>query len=274
VAFIELKSLIEGAKPKAADVTVVFDYRLDDAGHGQGSVPDEIEGHVRRLVRAVQRLHEIGIGSVDVVTDHGFLHQPPDLVEALGKPPLAPAQVHHRASRYAVLKPDAPVDSLVRVPSPLVPSLELGFPRGIRTLQKPTEYLHGGISLQECVIGRIRSVRTLEGGPLGITVTVPSTQLSTGTVVVQVAPSGEGQLTLAPPPPRTVALRITDDTGREVSERSECEVRWDAPAQTLALYLREGMAIHAGSTLHLNAVDAESGEGLHAEDLTLLVEWE
>lgn len=274
VAFAELKALIEGAKSKTADLTVVFDYRLDDAGHGQGSIPDEVESHVRRLTRAIQRLHELGIGSVDVVTDHGFLHQPPELVEALGKPPVAPAQVHARAARYAVLRPDAPVDSLVRVRSPLVPTLELGFPRGIRTLEKPAEYLHGGISLQECVIGRIRSVRALGTASLRVAVRVPTTQLPTGTVAVEVSPEAAGQMTLATPPPRRLSLAVSDASGQEVSDQLACEVRWDAPSQKLALYLREGTAISAGSTLRLTVTDSDTGEGIHTEDLTLLIDWE
>jgi hypothetical protein len=64
----------------------------------------------------------------------------------------------------------------------------------------------------------------------------------------------------------------TDDL--EVSDRLSCEVRWDAPPQTLALYLREGTAIDAGTTLRLLVDDADSGERLHAEELTLLVNWE
>ena len=274
VVFVELKALIEGKKMKSADLTVVYDYRLDDAGHGQGSVPDEVEGHVARLARAVSRLHDLGIGTVDVVTDHGFLHQPPDLVEALGKPPVLPGQVHYRAARYAVLKPDAPVDSLIRVKSPLVPELALGFARGIRTLEMPSNYLHGGISLQECIIGRIRSVRTLGATSFGVSITVPATQLPTGTVAVQIAPEVEGQMTLAAPPPRRVTMWIADSSGREVSDRLECQVGWDAPSQTIALYLREGAAIPAGSTLRLSAIDAETGEALHSENLALLVDWE
>jgi hypothetical protein len=233
-----------------------------------------VDGLVSRLSRAVQRLLELGIGSVDVVTDHGFLLQPPQLVEALGKPPVAPAQVLDRAVRYAVIKPDAPVDSLIRVKSPLVPTLELGFPRGIRTLEKPSEYLHGGISLQECVIARIRSVRTLGTASLAISVGVPTTQLPTGTVAVQIVPEAGEQMTLRPPPPRRLTLSISDSKGRDVSDQLQCEVRWDAPPQTLALYLREGTAIPAGSALRLTVTDSESGERLHAEDLTLLIDWE
>jgi hypothetical protein len=182
--------------------------------------------------------------------------------------------VHYRAARYAVIKPDAPVDSLVRVRSPLVPALKLGFPRGIRTLEKPTEYLHGGISLQECVIGRIRSVRALGTVSLGVTVLVPTTQLPTGTVAIEIAPEAGGQMTLAAPPPRRLTLAISDTSDREVSDQLQCEVRWDAPSQKLALYLREGTSISAGSTLRLTVTDSETGERIHAEDLTLLIDWE
>ena len=274
LCFLELDELLSGAKPKPADVTVVFDYALDDRGHGQGSLPNYVEDHVGRLVRGVQRLHELGIGSVDIATDHGFLHQPPSLVETLGKPPLTVAQTHHRAPRYAVLKHDAPVDGVVLVNSPLAPGLRLGFPRGIRTFEKPTEYMHGGISLQECVIGLIRSTKALSSPQLGLSVGLSTTELATATVPVRLAPAADQQMTLSPPAPRRVKAWLELETGEAASDPAEAEIRVDTPPLTLALYLREGLALSAGSGLRLVVDDADTGERLDTRELTMLVDWE
>jgi hypothetical protein len=274
LCFLELDELLSGAKPRPADVTVVFDYALDDRGHGQGSLPSYAEDHVRRLVRGVQRLHELGIGSVDVATDHGFLHQPPSLVESLGKPPLTLAQTYHRAPRYAVLKQDAPVDGLVLVDSPLAPGLRLGFPRGIRTFEKPTEYLHGGISLQECVIGLIRSTKALGSPQLRLSVGLSTTELATATVPVRLAPAADQQMTLSPPAPRRVRAWLELETGESASDPANAEIRVDTPPLTLALYLREGLALSAGARLRLVVDDADTGERLDTKELTMLVDWE
>jgi hypothetical protein len=273
VATVELKAVLEGRKPPQANLTVVFDYRLDDAGHGQGSVPDEVDEHVARLSRCVEVLHDNGIGTVDVVTDHGFLHMPPHRVEALGKPPVSPAQAFKKFERYALLKPDAPVESLIRLSSPLAPALNLGFARGVRSLEKPSEYMHGGISLQECVIGRIRSTRSLGANTLGVHVSAQSSELTTGTLAVRVVPEASGQMTLSPPQPRRIRLSLSTEAGAEVSDAVEAEVRSDAPPQLLALYLREGTALAAGTKLRLVALDAETGETMHTADLALLVDW-
>src|SRR5438045_1106949 len=77
---------------------------------------------------------------------------PRRVVETLGQPEVPAAQAYYRGDRWAALKPGAPTTEVMRWPLPLAPpAVELGLPRGARTLQKADAHLHGGISLQECV---------------------------------------------------------------------------------------------------------------------------
>jgi hypothetical protein len=61
---------------------------------------------------------------------------------------------------------------------------------------------------------------------------------------------------------------------REVVDPVILEVRAESPEQRSAVYLREGVSIKAGTTLLLRAEDADSGENLFEQRLTLDVDWE
>ncbi len=276
VTFLEVAELLQGSSIGDAELVVLFDYELDNQGHGVGSLPAYVDGHVARLARAVSRLHELGVTTVELATDHGFLHHPPHLTDSLGTPPVAAVQKHGQDRRYAVLKPDAPMVGLIRLQSPIAPGLPLGFARGVRTLQKAKEYLHGGVSLQECVIPVIRSESKAPLPRLKPEVVVTSTTVSVGTIVAELRPvSPAGQLQLGGLAPIRVRLTLTTADGRDAAEESpEEELRLDTPPLRLALYLREGLGLRTGDTLTLVAEDARTGERYESIALTMGIDWE
>ena len=89
------------------------------------------------------------------------------------------------------------------------------------------------------------------------------------------APEGE-QLLLEVP--RPIAVRIeavtTEDSPRRVTDSAMLELRHDSPELTTAVYLGDGIKLAAGTTLRLTAHDADTGENLYQQDLTLLVDWD
>ncbi|HZC06132.1 MAG TPA: PglZ domain-containing protein, partial [Ktedonobacterales bacterium] len=154
VRFADMDQVLAGADIPQTPLVVVFDNDIDQQGHkGGDQFPRLALELAANVARTIERLHDAGVSDVHVVTDHGFLLLPPGEVDALGRPDLPVRQAERRESRWAALKPDAPVDELFRLPCPLDPhGPVLGFPRGVRTLVAAEPYEHGGISLHECVL--------------------------------------------------------------------------------------------------------------------------
>lgn len=282
VDFIDLLELLRGARVPKAPVVVVFDNDLDEQGHkGPEQLPALVEQFAARLQRAIDQLHTAGIAAVHLVTDHGFLLLPGDAVDALGRPEVLPAQARHKSDRWAALKPEAPVADVIRLPLPLAPAVaELGLPRGLRTLMKAPPYLHGGLSLQECVIPHLVSRASMPQARLGLDLRVTNARLVGGTVPVVLKPVlAEGQTPLGGIQPLRVRLIVEavpagDEPLPTVAEPVEVELRLGVEELRPPVYLREGLDLRAGQELLLSAVDAETGEELARLPLTLLVDWE
>jgi hypothetical protein len=125
---------------------------IDGRGHHfQGALVDEIEGELNRIARRVNALLQAGWAQVEIVTDHGWLLLP----GGLPKVDLPAATVELKKGRCARLKPGASVT---------VPTLLWHWDRDVRIAVAPgascfdanQEYEHGGVSLQECVVPRLR----------------------------------------------------------------------------------------------------------------------
>ena len=281
VGFLDLEALLKGEPIPDAPLVVVFDNTIDEQGHkGTERFPLLVEQFADDLRRAVLLLHDAGIGEVHIVTDHGSLLLPPDLVDALGRPEVLPAQALHKDARWAALKADAPVADLLRLPLPLASdAVTLGFPRGVRTLVKAEGYLHGGLSLQECVVPYVLSRVEARARRLDVEVAVTTDRLSTGVVPVVLKPKVEGQLVLTDVPTVLVRLwvEIPAEAGgeeRRVTEPVDVPVRADAGELRPPLYLMEGLRLPAGQGLVLRAVDRDTGREFGTVPLTLAVEWE
>ncbi len=278
VDFMDLEALLKGVKVPSTPLVVVLDNGIDEQGHkGTEQLPGLAAAFIRNLRRAVEALHQAGVESVHVVTDHGFLLLPPEAVDALGRPEVLPAQARYKHQRWAALKPGAPVTDVMRLPTPLAPDVLLGIPRGVRTLEKADPYLHGGISLQECVIPHLVSRRVLPRARIGLELQVSTAKLVGGTVPVVLQPRVEpGQTSLGGYEPLTVRVWVetADAEPRMVAGPIELKLRADVEELKPPLYLQEGLDLKAGQPLRLRARDAETGQDLGSKDLTLLVDWE
>lgn len=280
VHFINLEALLQGDAVPNVPLLVVMDNRIDEQGEkGSEELPVLVEQLVTKLQRAIDRLHTAGIGIVHVVTDHGFLLLPADVVDELGRPEIPITCTYAREARWAALKPEASPIDVFCMTSPLARAYALGFPRGVRTLMKASSYLHGGISLQECVIPHLESRVSVPQVRLGVSVQVTTNQLSGGTVPLILRPVlPETQAPLGGIAPLTVRLWVETALGgaepRQVTEPIDVTVRPDTGELRWAVYLQEGLGLDAGQELLLRVIDKETGEELSSIRLTLLVDWE
>jgi hypothetical protein len=285
VAFVELEAMLQGEPVPDARFVVAFTYALDDQGHSvadTASLPAEAGRLPGRLARVIERFHTAGIGEVHVVTDHGFLWLDPEDVDALGTPAIPPAQVVSKTGRYVLLAPGAVAVELIRLPLPFDPSVQLGFPRGIRTLTKASWYGHGGISLQETIIPHVVSRAAATAvARVRASFTVPLVELVGATIPVRVSPlavAAEGeQLSLQPPPPLRVRLEVVAVGGERPQQAAapvSVQVRADSPEQATALYLSDDIRLAAGTELQVRAFDDETGERLFEHPLRLVTDWE
>jgi len=280
VGFIDMDDLLKGDALPDATLVVVFDNSIDEQGHaGTDELPGLAEQLVAKVRRTIERLHDRGIGEVHVVTDHGFLLLPADMVESLGKPTVLPAQVVRKEERWCALKPDSPVTGLIRLPLPLGDQpVVLGFPRGVRTLVVTGDFIHGGLSLQETVVPHVVSRAAVRPTRVRVDVAVTVPELVGGTVPVVIRPSVDGQATIEIKP---VRVRLWIETSEQDAERAvavteviEVEVRADVEELRPPMYLKEGLGIPAGQELVLRAVDHETGEDFATVPLTLKIAWE
>ncbi|WP_129664641.1 BREX-1 system phosphatase PglZ type B [Phytoactinopolyspora endophytica] len=125
---------------------------IDRRGHefGIGFV-DEIDEELQRIARRVKLLLDAGWEQVDIVTDHGWLLLP----GGLEKVELPAATVEVKKGRCARLKAGANV-SVSTVPWHWDSDVSIAVAPGVSCFEANQEYEHGGVSLQECIVPRLR----------------------------------------------------------------------------------------------------------------------
>jgi hypothetical protein len=126
---------------------------IDSSGHAydkekQGwRLARRIEEEVRGLVLRIQTLLAAGWKQVRVVTDHGWLLLP----GGLPKQELPGFLTESRWGRCATLKKDVDIKGMV-LPWYWSDAVRIAVPSGIACYKAGTEYVHGGLSPQECVV--------------------------------------------------------------------------------------------------------------------------
>ena len=122
--------------------------KLDSHGHDEGwRLAFRIDEQVKLLASRVRELLDAGWKSVRIVTDHGWLLLP----GGLPKIELPKFLTQHRWGRCATMKAGNS-SGLVEVPWFWNPTIRMALPPGVGCFVAGTEYAHGGLSLQECVI--------------------------------------------------------------------------------------------------------------------------
>ena len=122
--------------------------KLDALGHSLDALlVRQIDPEVDTIVERISNLLSAGWSRVHVVTDHGWLLLP----GGLPKVELPPYLVATKWARCAAVKGGS-TPSTPTYPWHWNPLLRIASPPGIAAFLANTEYAHGGISLQECVI--------------------------------------------------------------------------------------------------------------------------
>ena len=122
--------------------------KLDTMGHSLDALlVRQIDPEINSLLGRVGGLLNAGWSRVRVVTDHGWLLLP----GGLPKVELSPHLVATKWARCAAVKGGS-TPSIPTYPWYWNPVLRIASPPGIGAFMANTEYAHGGISLQECVI--------------------------------------------------------------------------------------------------------------------------
>ena len=135
--------------------------KLDSLGHSlEASLVRQIAPEIDNLLERISALLSAGWSRVHVVTDHGWLLLP----GGLPKVELSPHLVATKWSRCAAVKGGS-TPSIPTYPWYWNPVLRIASPPGIGAFLANTEYAHGGISLQECVIPDL----TVERGEAAVT---------------------------------------------------------------------------------------------------------
>lgn len=123
--------------------------RFDEEGHALGArLAERVQDGLVEVAEFAFKLAQQGRG-VRIITDHGWLLMP----EGLPHAPLAAglAEPTGKANRVALLK-DGAGTSYARIGWTWNPAVEFVTPPGARAFYNGTEYAHGGISPQECII--------------------------------------------------------------------------------------------------------------------------
>lgn len=121
---------------------------IDKTGHTeQSGLVKRIDELFNLITETVDEIFKKGIGSVRIVTDHGWLLLP----GGLPKTELPAYLTETRWGRCAVIV-EGVKSELMHLPWRWNNFIMIAFAPGISFFRKNEEYAHGGISLQECLI--------------------------------------------------------------------------------------------------------------------------
>lgn len=139
--------------------------KLDELGHKlQGRLAAQIDTELEVLLDQVVGLIGAGWTRIRIVTDHGWLLMPGGLPAVDLPSHLAATKWSRAATVKGDAKPDVPV-----YPWHWNPHVRIASPPGIGSFAKNTEYSHGGISPQECIVPELIVERGGGGSSASIT---------------------------------------------------------------------------------------------------------
>ena len=138
--------------------------KIDSLGHSlDAALVQQIEPEIESIVDRIVALLSAGWSKVRIVTDHGWLLLP----GGLPKIELPPYLVETKWARCAAVKGES-TPSVPTYPWYWNPVLRIASPPGIGAFRVNTEYAHGGVSLQECVVPDL----TVERGEVAASATI------------------------------------------------------------------------------------------------------
>jgi hypothetical protein len=180
--------------------------RLDELGHKLGDrLASQIDTELDMLIDQITGLLEVGWTRIRIVTDHGWLLMPGGL-------PHVAVPSHLTAtkwSRCATVKRDA----RLTVPTHSWhwnPHVRIASPPGVGSFAPNTEYSHGGISPQECI--------------------VPELIIERGGASTRASITGVGW--------RGMRCRVSVETN-DPAVRVDLRLKWKEPVSTIAAAVKE-----------------------------------
>jgi len=121
---------------------------LDELGHKLGArLAGQIDTEIEMLVDQITGLIEAGWTRIRIVTDHGWLLMPGGLPSVDLPKHLTATKWSRAATVKGDAKPEVPV-----YPWHWNTHVRIASPPGVGSFAKNTEYSHGGISPQECIV--------------------------------------------------------------------------------------------------------------------------
>lgn len=247
------------------DLLIVSDLDIDKAG---GNVPNDLLEYFDKLlvhiINAIDIVATLGFNKVIIVTDHGFLSMPkPEsvkVIEDFSEKGLVATR------RFAIGKPQANEDAII------LPLRNLGYssqddillPKGISYLprQGPKEnYIHGGLSLQECCIGVIEVETKTKKKRVSVTAEAPE-PISTKIFRIKMIPKAEELF----PIPRTVKASLYFH-GEKIGESEQIEL--SSQAKDLIMKLSKTKGIDA---VELKIEDVMTKETVFRKEIRVSLE--
>ena len=154
IPMADLEGLKKTEIGEQVDLLVIRSTEIDAAGEclGAEALP-MLSLLLRNLLRALERTRKLGFPKAIIVTDHGFLLQPPG---GAGGAIAKPDGAWDVAGARFLLGDGSETRStkLFDASAAGVPgySKKLATPSGLGSFVAGTRYVHGGLSLQECVL--------------------------------------------------------------------------------------------------------------------------
>lgn len=122
--------------------------RLDELGHSLGArLASQVDTEIDTLVDQIIGLIEAGWTRIRVVTDHGWLLMPGGLPHVAVPSHLTATRWSRCATVKGDAKPSVPVHAWH-----WNPHVRIASPPGVGSFAPNTEYSHGGVSPQECIV--------------------------------------------------------------------------------------------------------------------------
>lgn len=122
--------------------------RIDSRGHDlESELATQIPAELNQVEELIERLFSVGWQRIRIVTDHGWMLMP----GGLPKHNLPAHLLESRWSRCAAIKGQSKPD-IPTVEWTWNPNQHIAVPPGAAAFKANTEYSHGGLSPQECVL--------------------------------------------------------------------------------------------------------------------------
>lgn len=142
---------------------------LDHYGHAHGiRLARDMDVQLQQVSERVKELHQAGWTKLRIVTDHGWLLMPGGLPKA----ELPKHQTETRWGRCAVLK-DTSLGTDLTFGWSWCAEVQIAYAPGACSFVAGSEYAHGGLSLQECLVPVV-TLDTVPSGPTAATASISS----------------------------------------------------------------------------------------------------